>query len=84
VKPEKLQLARETKPPVYNAWSEALNRGGGQAEVHWRAAFEAEGWVVPNKGVQVLCPDPSRALHTKRHEIDVFATLGGCTQSLAK
>jgi len=76
-KPEKLQLARETKPPVYNAWSNALSRGGGHAEVLWRAAFEAEGWVVPDKAVQVLCPDSSRALHTERHEIDVYATLGG-------
>jgi hypothetical protein len=84
VKPEKLQLARKTKPPVYIAWSEALNRGGGHAEVHWRTAFEAEGWAVPDKPVQVLCPDPSHALHTKRHEIDVYAILGGRMQSLAK
>jgi hypothetical protein len=77
VKPEKLQLARETKPPIYNAWSEALNRGGGHAEVLWRAAFEAEGWVVPDKAVRVRCPDSSQALHTERHEIDVSATLGG-------
>jgi hypothetical protein len=77
VRPEKLQVARETKPPVYNAWSGALSRGGGQAEVLWRAAFEAEGWAVPDKAVLVACPDSSRALHIKRHEIDVFATLGG-------
>ncbi len=76
-KPEKLQLARERKPPVYNAWTTALPRGGGHAEVLWRAAFEDEGWVVPDRAVQVRCPDPSRALHTERHEIDVYATLGG-------
>jgi hypothetical protein len=75
-KPEKLQLARETKPPVYNAWSTALRRGG-HAEVLWRAAFEAEGWVVPDKAVKVLCPDPPPTLHTERHEIDVFAILPG-------
>ena len=75
-KPEKLQLARETQPPVYNAWSNVLPRGGGHAEVLWRLAFEAEGWVVPDKAVQVRCPHSSRALHAERHEIDVYATLG--------
>jgi hypothetical protein len=84
VKPEKLQWARETKPPVYNAWSDALNRGGGrQAEMLWRAAFEAEGWVVPNKGVQVRCPTRPRPSTTSATRLMCSPPWVGRTQSLA-
>jgi hypothetical protein len=78
VKPKKLQLARETNPPVYDAWTKTLNHGrsGGHAETLWRTAFEDEGWVVPNKGLKVRCPNPSRALHADLHEIDVLAIRG--------
>lgn len=72
----KLDAALETKPPLYDAWTHALQASGSHAEDLWRQAFRDEGWVVPIGNPRLLCPlpDDPEGAHSSEHELDVWAT----------
>lgn len=85
VQRDRLAAARARNVEVYDGWTASLDHGAAWAEKLWRAAFSAEGWVVPSSQVLIPCPalDDGDAVHVEQHEIDVYATLPGTIWSVA-
>ena len=75
VQSARLESARESKIPVYRAWTSALQRAGVHAEYLWREAFSNSGWTVGARPIRIRCPVPNDpdADHSTEHEVDVLA-----------